>query len=212
MHPPAKPVADGHMLGLDARLVTATRQERYPCVHPGYLLVCKSVLRTERSATEDCSWASSTLAEIGDQDRLLDGSSSKTSPAAADRLARSGVRLAALLEEIFKESKTRANPTRTIQPKQPATPAIRTGWENFSRSEVNARSIVPNRLFLRFRLGVRKRRIEQPARRLEAHSLFHKACGLRSSVLTIHATVFPFYRKWPFVADMVERPVRFLRS
>ncbi len=46
-------------------------------------------------------------------------------PRAADRLARSGVRLAALLEEIFKESDIRATPTRTIQPKQPATPALK---------------------------------------------------------------------------------------
>jgi nuclease S1 len=46
-------------------------------------------------------------------------------PRAADRLARSGIRLAAMLDEIFKESEIRANPDRTTQPKQPATPALK---------------------------------------------------------------------------------------
>jgi hypothetical protein len=45
-------------------------------------------------------------------------------PRAADRLARSGVRLAAMLEEIFKEGETRTIPNRTTQPKQRAAPAL----------------------------------------------------------------------------------------
>jgi hypothetical protein len=44
-------------------------------------------------------------------------------PRAADRLARSGVRLAAILEEIFNGTKTQANPDRPLQPKQREAPA-----------------------------------------------------------------------------------------
>ena len=111
------------------------------CAHPGYLLVCKSVLRTERSATEDCSWASSTLAEIGDQDRLLDGSSSKTcrappigSPDQASGWQRYSRRSSkkAKLEQILPERSSRSSrqPRRSEQV-----------GNNFSRSQVN----LPNR-------------------------------------------------------------------
>jgi nuclease S1 len=45
-------------------------------------------------------------------------------PRAADRLARSGVRLAVMLEEVFNGSDIRANPDRPLQPKRRATPAL----------------------------------------------------------------------------------------
>jgi S1/P1 Nuclease len=46
-------------------------------------------------------------------------------PHAAERLARSGVRLAAMLEEVFNGSEIRANPDRAIQPKLQETPALK---------------------------------------------------------------------------------------
>ena len=51
-------------------------------------------------------------------------------PRAADRLARSGVRLAAMLEEIFNEGEIRANPSRTVPPSRAATPALRSSPAN----------------------------------------------------------------------------------
>jgi hypothetical protein len=44
-------------------------------------------------------------------------------PQAADRLARSAVRLAALLDEVFKEGELKANPLRPNQPQRSTVPA-----------------------------------------------------------------------------------------
>ena len=49
--------------------------------------------------------------------------SGKTSPKAVDRLARSGVRLAAVLEEVFKDADPRADPIRGIRTESRAAPA-----------------------------------------------------------------------------------------
>ena len=45
-------------------------------------------------------------------------------PHAADRLARSGIRLAAMLEEVFNGGELRANPERPLQPKQRKSKAL----------------------------------------------------------------------------------------
>ena len=47
----------------------------------------------------------------------------ENTPKATDRLARSGIRLAAMLEEVFKDANPRVNPQRGIQRHEKAVPA-----------------------------------------------------------------------------------------
>ena len=84
--------------------------------------------------TED--WADESLA-VGRRAYQIPGSSStlrsgdsigrdyerENVPRAADRLARSGVRLAAVLEEVFKDAGQRAIPIRGIRQENRAVPA-----------------------------------------------------------------------------------------